>query len=81
MQLRTEYGRLGEWVDREGASHFKARCTTDSGINLEEGRGGHTSVCRCVLGEAPGRACLSWGGNTCHRVTESEDLAESDQRN
>lgn len=28
----------------------------------------------------PGRACLSWGGNTRHRVTESEDLAESDQR-
>lgn len=68
-------------MDREGASHFKAGCTRDSGINLEEGRGGHTSVCGCVfLVRPPGRACLSWGGNTRHRVPESEDLAESDQR-
>jgi hypothetical protein len=73
-------GGLGEgW---RGRGH----CTLKQGAQghwcqLRGRQGRAHSVCGVSLVRPPGRACLAWVGRTCRRVIESEDLAESDQRN
>lgn len=74
-------GDLGDRVERERALNFKAGCTDTVASTWRKARESTPVSVGTFLVKPPGRACLAWGGRTCHRVTESEDLAESDQRN
>lgn len=73
-------GGFGDRVER-GAHCTLKQGAQGQGCQLGGRQGRARRVCGAFLVRPPGRACRAWVGRTCRRVTESEDLAESDQRN